>query len=241
VHNGGNANIGLNGTGTITIDDGSASSVGGNINIGQNAGATGVAALSTGSTWTTDVDLRVGVNGNGTLNILSASTLTARRMRLGDGGSSTSSVVLVDGIGSVLRTTAGSGTGLQIGGGSGTTVLTISNGGLVDVAGGNGATDGGISIGGTGSINIDIGGMLAYDGDTSANLAAFLGGITGTDPIFYWDGSAFDDITNGVEGVNYTLDFGNIVAGSTTLTVTAIPTGIAVADGSRHDWHSRLP
>ena len=75
-------------------------------------------------------------------------------------------------------------------------------------------------------INMGSGGMLALYGDADDSLGDFLGLVSGTDAIRYWDESVWGwvDITGAADGVDYTLSYevGGDLDGYTVLTVTAL-------------------
>jgi len=214
------------GAGTLTITGGGAVSSGDGC-IGFESGSTGeVTVHGPGSTWTNSGSLYVcggpyaGINtsSRGTLSITGGGAVSNQAGYVGYGSGSTG-VVTVAGAGSTWRNSAALKVGYY---GSGT--LAITNGGLVSIAGTLTIDDNGD---GDGSINMGSGGMLALKGKGNASLASFLGLVSGTDAIRYWDMLAYDwaDITGATAGDDYTLTYlteGDLV-GYSLLTVLPGP------------------
>ncbi len=217
---------------------------------GVNAGVTaaGTARLTVdgpNSEWRTGSFFWVGNNGPAELQILNGGVVNSHttagtpnfEIARSDAGGGSS--VLVDGLGSELRTNLG---GLLVGGNTpnAAATLTIQNQGLVFVGQG-GLTinfDGGVS---DSFVNLrDNGTRLALftdDMDLSADIDTFLqavnagagpGGANGR--IQYWNGSIFDDITNGVQNVDYTLEYfdSGEFADATVLTIVPEPASAAL-------------
>ncbi|MFS9380609.1 autotransporter outer membrane beta-barrel domain-containing protein [Citrobacter sp. ANG330] len=133
-------NIGLQGSGTVTLTDGALMTAGGGITIGAQKGSTGILDVS-GETTVNAVNasgalqgLRVGGGGTGTLNIHADSSVTAGATHIGSGyyGDAGTGIVNVDGANAVLNTVA-----LNVGsnGYVGVGTLNITNSGLVQSAG----------------------------------------------------------------------------------------------------------
>jgi T5SS/PEP-CTERM-associated repeat protein len=214
--------VGRYGSGTMDITDGGAVSNRTGY-IGYLSGSTGAVTVDgTGSTWTNSGSLIVGNNGSGTMDITGGGAVSNLVGHIGTGSGSTGAVT-VDGTGSTWTNSANFLVGLY---GSGT--LNITDGGAVSVAGiliiDSNADDASF-------INMSTGGMLALLGDADANgdddilLAEFMGLISGTDAIRYWDGSGWADITGATYGDDYTLDYltsGDLL-GYTMLTVGVFP------------------
>ena len=216
VDGSGSMGAGYSDVGTMSISDGRViESTRGYI--GYKSGATGVVTVNgAGSTWTTGSNLYVGLNGNGVLNITGGGVVSSDRGYIGRYSGSTGEVT-VDGVGSTWT----NNWNLVVGdGGSG--VLNITGSGLVSVAGTLTIDD---DEDGDDFINMATGGMLSlfdYE-DASGSLLDFLGLVSGTDAIRYWDYPLgdWDDITNATLGEDYTLtyyDSGDL-AGYTMLTV----------------------
>ncbi len=209
----GTLSIGLLGEGTMEISDGG--TVSNNYGyVGSNLDSTGKVTIDgPGSMWTNNKYLRVGYYGNGTLNITGGSKVISEW----DGGIGyelgSTGAVAVDGPGS----TWANNDALYVGRyGSGR--LTITNGGLVSVdLALNIDTDGD----GDGFIYIASGGQLAKKGNAGGTLTGFLGLLTGTDAIRYWNVSNWADITCATYGVDYSLTYltEGELAGYTVLTV----------------------
>ena len=208
--------VGDEGDGRLDITDGGAvSSVGGYI--GDGSGSTGAVMVSgAGSTWTSSRYLCIGERGVGTLEITNGGAVSSSTAgdsyycTIGDTGA-----VTVSGVGSTWTNSSD----LRVGY-SGAATLKIVDGGLVSVAGGLTIDYNG---GGDSFINMSTGGMLALSGSPANSLLAFLGLIEGADAIRYWDNSISDwaDITGGINGVDYTLNYltDGDLAGHTLLTV----------------------
>lgn len=146
--NTGDLTVGRSGTGTLSILNGGAvSSVQGIV--GALAGSNGqVTVDGVGSTWSNSGDLHVGSFGAGKVTISNGAMITSANGTIGDQAGATGTVV-VTGAGSTWTT------GTVFVGGSGTGILNVSNGGVVDglvtvltggKLGGNGRV-GGIAVG----------------------------------------------------------------------------------------------
>ncbi len=195
--------VGYSGSGTLNITGGGevSNSCG---RVGRESGSEGVVTVNgDGSTWTSGGLLKVGIYGSGTLDITGGGTVSSVGGIIAECSSSTSDVT-VDGAGSTWTNSGDLNIGYK---GSGT--LEITGGGLVSVAGtliidynGNGGS----------FVNMTGGGMLALKG-SAADLNAFLGLISGTDAIQYWNkdkvgGADWDDIDNATAGDDYTVAAG---------------------------------
>ena len=78
------------GTGTLTISNGGAVSVGGNSYLGDSVGATGTATVDgASSSWTNTGSLTVGNQGTGTLTVSNGGTVSASNMLIANTASST--------------------------------------------------------------------------------------------------------------------------------------------------------
>jgi len=221
--NGNRLRVGEFGNGTLNITNGGAVSSS-FANIGDYPGLTGKLTVDgIGSTWIGQY-LIIGVEGDGTLNITNGGSVSNTHGFIASLFGSTG-VVTVDGIGSTWTNGDGDDRfgSLEVGGygGIGGT-LNVTGGGLVSVS-----SDLTIDYNGSGNsfINMTDGGMLAlYDSDwtSSDNLYDFLGLISGTGAINYWDGSAWTNITSATYGDDYTLEHitdGGDLDGYTILTV----------------------
>ena len=209
----GNLNLGLLGQGKLEITNGGTVSIVYGY-IGANAGSTGELKIDgVDSVFTSSKYLRVGYFGDGTLNITGGSAVISEW----DGGIGyalgTTGAVAVDGAGSVWT----NNDALYVGrNGSGT--LTITNGGLVSV---DLALNIDTDADGDGFIYIASGGQLAKKGNANGTISGFLGLVTGTDAIKYWNGTNWAGIADATYGVDYTLEYlttGDL-AGYTILTV----------------------
>ncbi len=181
-----------------------------------------------GSTWTmNNWSISVGYRGSGVLNITGGGAVSSWSGRIGSQSGSTGEAT-VNGVGSTWTNSSDLNVGRY---GSG--VLNITDGGLVSV-GRNLTID---DDGEGGFINMATGGMLALDGDADDSLAAFLGLVSGTDAIRYWDYPLgdWDDITNATLDEDYTLSYlaeGDL-AGYTMLTV--LEPVLLLGDANRDD------
>ncbi len=220
--------VGVHGSGTLNITNGG-TVTNRNAYLGSFASdSTGIVTVDgAGSTWTDSEYLLVGYQGSGTLNItdggaVSNDSIGAIGVQPGSTGEAT-----VDGDGSTWT----SGTELYVGYESSGT-LNITDGGLVSVAG---ALTIDFDSNGDGFINMSTGGMLALFGDGDGSLAEFLGLVSGTDAIRYWDDSISNwaDITGATYGQDYTLNYlsGGALDGYTLLTVEPATPGDANGDG----------
>ena len=205
--------IGRYGSGTLKIANGGTVSSYWDY-IARYAGSTGAVTVDgTGSSWTTTNYLYVGRYGNGTMDITGGGLVTSTNNGFVGVYSGSTGGVSVKGSDSTWK----NNNHLYVGNdGSGT--LEIFEGGLVSVAGdlyidNNGGNDS--------FIDMKTGGMLAVDGNADDSIADFLGLVYGTDAIRYWNGSAWDDINNATEGVDYWLEYQTTgdLSGYTKLTV----------------------
>ena len=196
--------------------------------IGCSTTSTGKAIVDgDGSTWVSD-GIIVGWKGNGILRISGGASVSDSIVATIGYVSGSTGEVTVDGTGSTWTSNA-----LYVGcNGSGS--LDITDGGLVSVAetliiDQNGDGDS--------FINMATGGMLALHGDAHNSLGDFLGLISGTDAIRYWDYSISDwaDIAGATYDEDYTLSYldEDDLAGYTVLTAsTPEPT---MAGDANHD------
>jgi T5SS/PEP-CTERM-associated repeat protein len=186
-----------------------------------------VAVNGAGSAWNNSGSLFVGYNGTGTLKINNGGTISNTDGYIGRNSTSTGTVT-VDGAGSIWTNTDDLYVGFD---GQGT--LTISNKGLVSVKG-TLSIDG--NEDGASFITMASGGKLAIYGDAYDSISEFLGLVSGTDAIRYWDPteSAWANISQATENKNYTLDYltDGALAGYTLLTFLGTPiNGDANYDG----------
>lgn len=123
--------VGLDGSGTLTVDGGGVASSGNSVFVGESAGAIGTVTVSgAGSQLTAAADISVGVGGHGTLVISNGGLASASANAfIGDDAGSVGSVT-VSGAGSRLK----AGGDLNISK-SGTGALTVFSGGVAEVAG----------------------------------------------------------------------------------------------------------
>ncbi len=224
-------NVGFVGSGKLLIKNGGkVANIDGHV--ARSSGKTGdVTVTGPGSLWTTSRNLNVGYSGVGTLDIQAGGdAVNASGAVIGRNSSSAGSV-RVRGSGSKLTNSAWLYVGFN-GPGS----LNIEDGGLV-------STETAMTIDSDGNgdsyITMGTGGMLAVNGNGSASLAAFMGLISGTDDIRYFNESiwAWDDLSTATPGDDYTLSLisGGDLDGYTALTVLTVPepaTMFALAMGS---------
>jgi len=224
--------IGLAGCGVLNITDGGAATNGNHYyssSIGALSGSVGeVTVDGPGSRWTTGVQrFYIGHEGYGVLNITNGGMVDSPSPHGAIGASAGSTgEVTVDGAGSKWEITEEFSVGDE-----GNGVLNITNGGMVSV-GEALAID--VAGGGSSTVNMATGGMLALYGQADSSLAAFLDLIGGTGPIRYWDQdtSSWADITGATMGEDYWLEYHTAgdLAGYTVLTVGE-PLGNADLDG----------
>jgi T5SS/PEP-CTERM-associated repeat protein len=179
--------------------------------VGFDTGSVGAATITgSGAKWTSSFSLTVGAHGSGTLGVEAGGQVSNSDGYLG---------AFSGGIGAAVVTGSDSkwtNTGRLYVGRSGKGTLAVVDGGLASV--GNRLT-----IDDDSFINIATGGMLALAGDAARSLSEFLGLISGTDAIRYWDASLADwsPLTAATYGTDYTLKYlttGDL-AGYTLLTV----------------------
>ena len=183
-------------------------------------GQTGTGAVTvdgSGSLLTTSGNLILGNYGSATLDITDGANVSANgtttRIGFRSGASGT---LVVSGAGSVLNTK-----NLDVGWSTGSSgMLNISDGGLVASESLLTSTNATLGV-----VQMGLDGVLALQGDGSADITAFLGLVGEGDNIDYWDGSAWADITSGTEGVDYTLTLHSSgdLDGYTSLTVIPEP------------------
>jgi T5SS/PEP-CTERM-associated repeat protein len=200
--------------------------------IGYNSGSAGTVAVNgAGSKWVNSENLIIGNDGSGAMNITNGGMVNntspyfTSYIGLNSGSTGT---VTVDGSGSKWTNNGDLYVGCN---GQGT--LTISNKGLVSVAGTLSIYD---NDEGSSSITMASGGKLAIYGDADGSISEFLGLVSGTDEIRYWDPteSAWTNISQATENKNYTLDYltDGDLAGYTLLTFLGTPiNGDANYDG----------
>jgi T5SS/PEP-CTERM-associated repeat protein len=177
-----------------------------------------VIVRDTGSEWTSSGGLNVGHSGHGELEVRmggEVSNTSSGMIGFYDGSSGKATV---RGAGSTWTNSSVLRVGLR-----GAGRLQIFDDGLVSVARE-------LTIDYTGPVDSRIamanGGMLALnDGAAGDDLADFLSMVAGTGSIRYFNGAAWDDITNATAGVDYTVAYqsGGDLDGYTVLTVTAAP------------------
>jgi T5SS/PEP-CTERM-associated repeat protein len=196
--------------------------------LGYASGSMGTATITgVGSKWTNSSEIRVGVSGSGSLRVEAGGQVNSGYGYLGYNASAT---------GTATITGAGSkwtNNGILIVGSNGPGALTITAGGLVTEKGTlttdfNGRDDS--------FVNLAAGGMLALWGNADDSLAQFLGLVSGTDAIRYWNASlaSWKLLTAATLGVDYTLRYQTAgdLTGYTLLTVLAAgPAGDFNGDG----------
>ena len=217
-------------TGEVTVNGAGSEFIGlGSIVLGSGTSATGTVTVSNGGSVSNNNVVYIGNSGDGTVSVLSGGTFfCGANAQIGRNVGSTGEVT-VDGTGSTLLTKTG--VNLTVGE-SGVGTLNISNGALVRVGGPKLVID--ANTDGDSFVYMKNSAMLAINaaGDVSADITTFLTAVTGTDAIKYWDWGtmAWDDITNGSEGSDYTLKYHSTgdLAGYTMLVVSGIPEGTII-------------
>jgi T5SS/PEP-CTERM-associated repeat protein len=206
---GGGLQVGVGGSGTLTISAGGVASASVGV-LGGGIGSTGSAAVTgAGSQWNMSQGLTVGNRGSGTLTISSGGVVNSAVGALAYDPGSTGSA-LVTGTGSQWNLSSTLG-GLMVGG-QGNATLTISAGGVVNSAGG-----GQLGDGGTGSALIT--GAGSHWNITNSGLLLGLGG-SGTMTIS--DGGAMT-ITNNDSpafGIDYKSYMGLLATSTGSMFVT---------------------
>jgi T5SS/PEP-CTERM-associated repeat protein len=218
--NSGNIVVGQYGHGTLNITDGAVvSNERAKIAYGSNTYPDPmgwVTVSGAGSTWNAGASLYVGNFGDATLDITNGGAVHVGTRILASSylcrNAGSRGRVRVAGEGSTWSMSYDLNVGYLDGG-----RVIIDNGGLVRV--GHVLTIDN-DLDGDSRIIMASGGMLSLAGNAPNSLGDYLGLIGGTDKILYNNGSAWADITEATDGVDYTLDY---QAGYTTLTVTATP------------------
>ncbi len=120
--------IGLRGSGTLTVENG-ATGTSGYVDVADSPGSQGTFTLTgAGTSWSSTSNVVVGLGGTGTLNILDGASLTAVGMGLGAGAGGSQGTLKVSGPGSSLHLSTNDS---LIAGGNGTSTVTVENGGSV--------------------------------------------------------------------------------------------------------------
>ena len=245
------------GLGTLNILDGGLVNVGRNVRVADNAGSIGnitVDGVNNGvrSTWEITSSLDVGDNGQGTLSVLNGALVNSSNGgRIGDQSGSIG-FVTVDGLNNGVRSTWTIGDDIRVGfRGQGT--LNIQNGGLVsvnddvrvgdrngsigvvNVAGTNDAfnstwmvgDDLRVGDGGTGTLNINSGGLVSSDDALIGIGGSAIGtvNIDGTNSLL----NVVDDITVGAssgDGVLNISDDAIVQSADTFIATNNSATGI---------------
>ena len=220
--------VGRSATGTLNITNGGTVSNFGNAFIGHNSGSTGTVTVSgAGSTWTNNVAVFVGADGNGTLNITNGGAVSNTYGYIGvfsDGTGTTT----VDGAGSTWTNTADLYVGFV---GNGT--LNIRNGGNVSATGTVYIAE---QSGSTGTLNIGatLGSAAVAAGTLNAGLVRF---GSGTGALVFNHTATDYDFTSGIEGTGAiglysgTTKFTGSLSGYTG-TMTVDGGTLNIADGS---------
>jgi fibronectin-binding autotransporter adhesin len=193
-------------------------------------GSLGVVKVSgPGTTWTNSLDMTIGLEGVGHLEISDGATVSSRMRTFVANRDNSFGSVTIKGDGS--RWTNLGKVELGSRGGSrpaGIGMISISDGGLVSIAGDHGEC---MRIEDNGSglsfITIATDGKLAFAGDLDGSLADFLSRIRGPGDIRYWKSSIGDwtNITGATRDEDYTLEYMTTgeMSGYTVLTVTTAP------------------
>jgi len=218
------------GTATLTIDGGTDFlSTPGSLTIGENAGVTGEATITGSGTSYQSFNQAVNVGGylstgTGTLNVADSAYVYATTLTVGPTGVGTANVsggAELRGNEVFINLEAGSqgsvfvsGAGSQFGGGTvkvgtqdtGSALVRVTDGALFAVS--NLTIDEGMNNNSFVDVDLSSGATFALSG-AYGDLTAFLGAISGTDAVRYWDGGSWADITGGTSGVDYGLAAGS--------------------------------
>ena len=227
-----NANVGLNGIGTVNITGGSINSAG-SVSIGGNLTGTGTVTVDgSGASWTSATTLYVGNVGSGSLTVTNGGAFTNASTYVGR---------LADGVGSATVTGAGStwssSASCQIGA-TGTGELMVSLGAAVSM---HGRCDVGANIGGFGTITVsDAGSTLVatnnalrvgYNGDAVLSISDGGSVITGAGDFTVGHGlSSTGIVTVAGSGSSLTIDDEMIIGiSSDSMGVLTITNGAIVS------------
>lgn len=225
--NAGTLRIGMAGTAAVYVTGGGHLNSNQGATIGVSAGSSGTVIVDgPGSLWTVGSNLRVGGNGNGTLQVTNGGVVdvgpaTFAEMRIGANGGGTGRVV-VDGVGSLLRVTTED---LYLHQGS----IEITNGGVMDVS--RALLDGSTSVVGTGSA-LNTGNMLIVGNQGVGTLDIREGG-TANGLLVYIGSGAFRDGTVNVDGSGSSLvaDDTLVVAQNSTNATSGVVGRLNVTNG----------
>ncbi|MGY4427217.1 outer membrane autotransporter protein [Bradyrhizobium sp. JR6.1] len=236
---GGFLDVGVSGTGTLTIQNGATASMLGS-DVGFAVGSNGaVTVTGSGSSWTMSDDLYVGANGTGALTIKAGGAVDDLNGRIGFTPSSSGSVT-VTGSGSSWTNAAE----LYVGT-AGTGTLTIADGGVVRNGSGSNAyvgyfvgSSGGVTVDGAGSslvVGKDLkvgytgrGALNVQNGGAVSNVSTFIGSNVGSNGSVTVNGAGSSLSSAAFIYVGYsgtgTLDIQN---GGTVNTAPGVTRGIA--------------
>ena len=208
--------VGTWGSGTLRVAaGGQVSNASGHL--GHNSGSTGSATITgVGSKWTNGY-FYLGHSGSGQIRVEAGGQVSNTSLSIVGYNGGATGMATITGAGSIWTNSAGLDVGRN---GSG--ALTITAGGLVSV---RGTLRIDVNGGGDSFINMATGGTLALWGNADDSLSLFLGLVSGTDAIRYWDASldGWTPLTAATLGVDYSLLYMNAgdLAGYTLLTVLA--------------------
>ncbi len=215
--------VGNTANGSVTINGGSTINSS-SANLGNATGATGTVNIDgAGSTWTNG-NLNVGYGGAGIINITNGGGLSANVAYLGTNAGS-SGTVHVDGNGSSLIVSSGA---LSVGFGSGSGLLTVTNGATLTSGSSNNtyigrsAAGGTVIVDGVGSKFTDTGLLyIAYGGPGALSITN--GGVVNLSTSAYIVGGSSYNGTVTVGGPGSTLTVGgasnSFVLGTGTLSI----------------------
>ena len=238
VENGKVANIGLNGTGTLTVRDGAVANLNGCL-AGRQSGSIGsvnvlsgatinsggavlgrdavdasgfIMVSGNGSTWNMSSEAQIGRYGVGEITIEAGGKVNCSARCFVGNVAGSSGLATVSGKDSEWIF----GDELLLGNNS-EGEFNILNGGLVQVAK--------LTIGSNGLLNMSTGGMLAIPGDWSYSLDVFFGGVgTNYQNMQWWNNTLGDweSMYGNIPVAEYTLDYCT-EGGYTLLTVGTVP------------------
>ena len=190
---------GRSGNGMLDIKNGGVVALR-SVTLGENSTGQGNIKVDGVNSSVSISSLNIGIDGRGVIDVTGGGKVTftsssASSLAVNSGATA---AVTVDGLGSE---SAGRSTTIYVGR-DGEASLTITNGGLVSA--GHLCID--EDLDGGSFVNMATGGMLAVFSNVTSSLSAFMGEISGSENMRYWNGSIWTGLT-GAAPANYSLTY----------------------------------